>query len=109
MAQSGDSTYPCVDTALGEQAAVHFLPANSIMLNYRLIGDPESTSGGKAPVRGVKSYRGLLESLACAAQCKKTARREVRKDEDKYVEWKVGYGRLFVRHRGSCGWLWKCV
>lgn len=47
---------PCVDAALSEQATVHPLPPDSIMLNYWLVGNPESTSGGEAPVRGVESY-----------------------------------------------------
>jgi hypothetical protein len=51
-----DLAYPCEDTALGEQAAVHLLPADAIMLYNRLIGDSESTAGGKAPVCGVESY-----------------------------------------------------
>lgn len=72
---AGVLAYPCIDTALGEQATVHLLPANTIMLNYRLVGDSESTTSGKAPICWVKSYRWLLKRLACAAKCKEAARR----------------------------------
>jgi hypothetical protein len=56
LALSIDLAYPCKDAALGEQAAVHLLPADAIMLYNRLIGNSEGTAGGKAPVCGVKSY-----------------------------------------------------
>jgi hypothetical protein len=48
--------YPCEDPALSEQAAVHLLPTDAVMLNNWLVWDPEGTSSHKAPVCGVKSY-----------------------------------------------------
>jgi hypothetical protein len=59
--------YPCEDTALSEQAAIHLLPTNAVMLDDWLIWYPEGTLCCKAPVRGVKSYRRLLKRFARAA------------------------------------------
>jgi hypothetical protein len=45
--------YPCEDAALGEQAPVHALPANAVILYNGLIGDSKSAARRKAPVCGI--------------------------------------------------------
>ena len=65
---------PGEDMALGEQATVHLLPADAVMLYDRLIGHSESAARSKAPVCGIESYRGLLERFACATESEETLR-----------------------------------
>jgi hypothetical protein len=68
-------TYPSEDAALGEQPPVHALPANTVILNHGLIGDPEGTASRKAPVCRIQSNRGLLKRFTCATERKKAVRR----------------------------------
>jgi hypothetical protein len=90
--------YPCEDPALSEQAVIHLLPTNAVMLNHWLIRNPESTPGHEAPVCGVKSYRRLLERFARAAECQETTRWQVREDKNQDVKREVRDRREFFCH-----------
>lgn len=65
---------PREDPALGEQAAIHLLPAHAIVLNDRLIRYSKCTAGCKAPICRIKPDRGLLKGFAGAAQGKEALR-----------------------------------
>lgn len=68
------------------------------MLHDWLVWYPKDTACGEAPVRGIESYRGLLESLASAAKRKEALRVQVREHEDKDVERQICNGRNLVSH-----------
>jgi hypothetical protein len=60
--------YPCEDATLREQATVHLLPPDAIVLYHWLIGNPEGTLDCEAPICRVESYRGLLKRFTCATE-----------------------------------------
>ena len=89
---------PSVDMTLSYHASIQLLPPYAIVLDDWLIGYTESTASSETPVSWVKSNRGLLERLACAAEGKEALRIEVWEYKDKDVQWKICDGCGFVSH-----------
>ena len=89
---------PSVLMTLSYHASIQLLPPYAIVLDDWLIGYTESTASSETPVSWVKSNRGLLERLACAAEGKEALRIEVWEYKDKDVQWKICDGCGFVSH-----------
>ena len=92
-----------VHAALSKETTVHLLPAHAIMLDDWLVRDPEGTASRKAPICGIKPYRGLLKRFARAAERKEALCVQGGEYENKDVKGEVGNRCDLVRHCRKCG------